>query len=132
MRITTYHWQFWHYHPQQSQCVDSEIRQIIACVMRAGEEQTDGYTQQEFLGRSELVAVIHLLPHVEVVEGSRVEFEGDAPDPVEHQVRAEHVGEIREGPGSVALDTGYDAEKDLESNDEDYMDYPSPYETRHC
>lgn len=100
--------------------------------MRAGEEQTDGHTQQEFLGRSELVAVIHLLPHVEVVEGSRVEFEGDTPDPVEHQVRAEHVGKIREGPGSVALDTGDDAEEDLESNDEDYVDYPSPYESRRC
>lgn len=67
-------------------------------IMRTCQKQADGYTQQEFLGWSELISVIHLLPHVEVVVRSSVEFERNAPDPMEHEVRTKHVGNIGEDP----------------------------------
>ena len=67
-------------------------------VMRAGEEEAYGDTQEEFLGWSELIAVIHLLPHVQVVESSSVEFKWDPSDPMKHQVRSEHVGDVGQGP----------------------------------
>ncbi len=92
--------------------------------MRAREEQTDRYTQQELLRRCELIAVVHLFPHVEVVVRPGVEFEGDATNPMEHQVGPEHVGEVCEGPRSIALDAGDDGEEDFESHDEDYVDGP--------
>lgn len=100
--------------------------------MRAGEEQTNRHSQQELLRWCELVAVVHLLPHVEVIERSRVEFEGYTPDPVEHQVRTEHVGEICESPGGVPFDAGDNAEENLEGNNEDYVNGPRTCESRNC
>lgn len=55
-------------------------------VVCAQEEEDYRNTQEEFLRRSVLIPVIDLLPHVQIVVGSSVEFEGHASDPVKHQV----------------------------------------------
>lgn len=67
-------------------------------VMRAQEEEDDGHTEEELLGRGVLGAVIDLLPHVEIVVRSPVELEWDAADVVEHDVRAKHVRDVGQRP----------------------------------
>ena len=67
-------------------------------VVGTQQEEDDGDTQEEFLRRSVLVPVVDLLPHVQIVVGPRVEFKGDASDPVEHEVGAEHVDDVDESP----------------------------------
>lgn len=92
--------------------------------MRANEEQKDRHTQQKLLGRRVLVAVVDLLPQVEVIVGAGVEFKGHALHPVEHYVAAEHVGDVCEGPAGLLRDAGDDVVKDLEADDEDEVDAP--------
>lgn len=96
--------------------------------MRARKKEADGHAQEEFLRRRELIAVIHLLPHVEVVVGSSVEFERYAADPVEHEIGTKHVGDVGQRPCRIALYAGDDAEEYLEGNDQDYMDCPGTCE----
>ena len=67
-------------------------------IVRTEQEEHDGHAQEELLGRGVLVAVVDLLPHVQVVVGAGVEFKGDAAHVVEHQVGAKHVGDVGEGP----------------------------------
>lgn len=98
--------------------------------MRTREEQTDRYTQQELLRWCELIAIVHLFPHVKVIVGSGVEFERDAANPMEHQVGPEHVGEVCEGPRGITLDAGDDGEEYFESHDEDYVDGPGTCQTK--
>ena len=93
-------------------------------IVRAHKEETYGHTQEVFLGWSELLAVVHLLPHVKIVVGSRIELERDASNPMEHQVGPEHVREVGEKPGGVTLDAGDDAVENLESDDENNVDHP--------
>ena len=66
--------------------------------MRAQQKQRNGHEQQKFLSRRILVAVVDLLPHVEVVVGAGVEIEGHALHVVEHYVRTAHVEDVCEGP----------------------------------
>lgn len=66
--------------------------------MRADQEQNNRHAEQVLLGRCELLAVVYLLPHVEVVVCARVEVKGDASDPVEHDVAAGHVRYVGECP----------------------------------
>lgn len=54
-------------------------------VVGAEEEEDDGHAEQELLGGRVLVAIIDLLPHIEIIVGAGVEFEGNAPHPVEHE-----------------------------------------------
>ena len=93
-------------------------------IVRAHEEETDGHTQEVFLSWGELLAVVHLFPHVEIVVCSRIELERDASNPMEHQVGSEHVSDVGEKPGGVTLDAGDDAVEYLESDDEDNVDHP--------
>lgn len=95
--------------------------------MRAHKEEADGDAQEVFLGRGELLAIIHLFPHVEVVVCSGIELERDASDPVEHQIRPEHVRDVGEEPRGVALDARDNAVENFESDDEDDMDHPGTY-----
>lgn len=93
-------------------------------VVGADEEQHDGHAQQELLGRGVLVTVVNLLPHVQVVVCARVELEGHAAHPVEHEVAAEHVGYVGERPRRLLRHAGDDVVEDLEANDEDEVDGP--------
>lgn len=53
------------------------------------------HTEKEFLCRCVLSAIVDLLPHIEVVVSASVKFERYSSDPMEHEERAEHVGDIR-------------------------------------
>lgn len=66
--------------------------------MRAEQEEADGHAEEEFLRRGILVTVVDLLPHVEIIVGTGVELERNAPHPVEHDEGAEHVADVGEGP----------------------------------
>lgn len=94
-------------------------------VVRAQQEEDDGHGEEEFLGRGVLGAIVDLLPHVEVVEGARVELEGDAADVVEHDVRAEHVGDVGERPRCLLRYAGDDVVEDLERRNKHEVDRPS-------
>ena len=93
-------------------------------IMRAKQKQQYRHYQQEFLCRRILIAVIDLLPHVEVVVGAGVELEGHALHPVEHEVGPEHVGYVGERPRCFLRDARDDVEEDLEGDYEDDMDCP--------
>lgn len=67
-------------------------------VMCTEEEEHNGDTEQELLRRGILIPIVDLLPHVEVIVSTGVEFKRDAPHPVEHDKRAEHVADVGEGP----------------------------------
>lgn len=66
--------------------------------MGTEQEHQNGNHKKEFLCRCILIPIIDLLPHVQIVVGSSVELKGDASDPVEHQERGAHVGNVDEGP----------------------------------
>ena len=67
-------------------------------IMRAKQKQQYRHYQQELLRGRILIAVIDLLPHVEVVVGAGVELKGHALHPVKHEVGPEHVGYVGERP----------------------------------
>ena len=92
--------------------------------MRAEQEQQDGYYEQELLRRRVLVPVVDLLPHVQVVIGAGVKLKGHALHPVEHQVGAEHVGDVCQRPGGFLRDARDCVEEDFEGQDEDYVYCP--------
>ena len=129
MRVT-YHGKFWYHDSDNSQKVDHEVRQIIMSVMCAEQEQYDRDRKEEFFGWRVLVPIIDLLPHVEVVVGTRVKVKWDASYVVEHEVRAKHVADIRKRPGGLLRYTRYDVPKDLQSYDEDDVNGPSSCEDR--
>lgn len=93
-------------------------------VVGAEEEKHNGYAEQELLGRSVLVPVVDLLPHVEVIVGTRVELERDAPHPMEHEEGAKHVADVGQGPRGLLRDARDDVVEDLEGGDEDEVDGP--------
>ena len=66
--------------------------------MGAEEEEHDGDAEQELLGGRVLVAIVDLLPHVEVIVGTSVELERDAPHPMEHEERAKHIADVGQSP----------------------------------
>lgn len=111
-------------HRHQRHQIDDKVGQIVVCVVGAQQEQGDGHAEQELLGRRVLVAIVNLLPHVEVVVGAGVELEGNAAHVVEHQVRAEHVADVGQGPGDFLGYAGDDVEEDLEGHDEHKVDCP--------
>ena len=84
--LYTYPRQLRNHHPQNGQKVNHEINEVVMRIMRAEQKQQYGHYQQELLRRRVLVAVVDLLPHVEVVVGAGVELEGHALHPVEHEV----------------------------------------------
>lgn len=105
-RKHAYKRQLWNHHRADREAIDSKISQVVVRVVRAQQEQRNGHEQQELLGRGVLVAVVYLLPHVEVVVGARVEVEGHALHVVEHQVAAGHVGDVGQRPGGLLRHAG--------------------------
>ena len=93
-------------------------------IVGAEQKQHNRHAQQKFLGRGILVAIIDLLPHVQVVVGAGVEFKGHATHVVEHEVGTEHVGDICKSPGGFLGDAWDDVEEDFEGDDEDDVDGP--------
>lgn len=96
-------------------------------VMRANQEQHYGDREEELFGGGVLVAVIDLLPHVEVVVGAGVEVKGDATDVVEHEVRGGRVRAVDESPGGFLGHAGDDVEEDFADEDEDEVDCPGAW-----
>lgn len=92
--------------------------------MCANQEQHNWYAEQELFCGRVLVAIVNLLPHVEVVKGSGIEVEGDSAHVVEHEVRSRHVGEVDQGPRCFLRHAGHDVEQDLAEEDEDDVDGP--------
>ena len=92
--------------------------------VRAQQEHQYRHHQQEFLRRGVLVAVVDLLPHVEVVVGAGVEFKGHAADPVEHEEGGAHVGYVDEGPGHFLVDSRDAIEEEFEEDYTDAVDCP--------
>jgi len=66
--------------------------------MSAEEKKEDRDTQKEFLGRSVLISVVDLLPHVEIVIGTSIEFERDSPYPMKHKERYKHISDVGQRP----------------------------------
>ena len=93
-------------------------------IVSAQEEQDDRYTEQKFLGRRVLSAVIDLLPHVQIIEGPAIKVERDAANVVEHDVRAEHVRDVGQCPGRLLRDARDHVVKDLGARYEDNMNGP--------
>jgi len=93
-------------------------------VVRADQEQTYGHREQELLGRCVLVAVVDLLPHVQVVIGASVELERYTAHVVKHEVAAEHVGDVGHGPGSLLRYRGHDVVENFQQQDDDYVNHP--------
>lgn len=93
-------------------------------VVGAEKEEHNGHAEQELLGRSVLVPVVDLFPHVEVIVGTRVELERDAPHPMEHKEGAEHVADVGQGPRGLLRDARDDVVEDLEGGNEDEVDGP--------
>ena len=109
----TYKGQFGYHNSQYGKKINSERRQVVVCIVRAQQEQHDRYTQQEFLCWGVLISIVDLLPHVQVVVGSSIEFKRYSPHPVEHKVRAGHVCDVCEGPRPILGDAGNDVEENL-------------------
>ena len=116
--------QLGYHHQHRRQQVQRKRPNSIMRIMRAHKEQHNRHTEQVLLRRRELLLIVNLLPHVEVVVGAAVEVEGDAADPVEHEVGAGHVGEVCESPANFLGDAGDNVEEDLEAEDEDWVDEP--------
>lgn len=86
MREKTYPRQFRDDHRHQRQKVDEEIRQIVMRIMCAEKKEDDRNAEQELLCRCVLIPVIDLLPHVEIIVSSCIEFKRYASDIVKHQI----------------------------------------------
>lgn len=84
----------WDYNAQSSKKVNEEICQVVVGVVSAKEKKKDWDTQKELLGRSVLITVVDLLPHVEIVIGTSIEFERDSPYPMKHKERYKHISDI--------------------------------------
>ena len=82
-------------------------------VVGTDEEEDDRDAKQELLGRSVLVAVVDLLPHVEVVVGAGVELKGNSSHPVEHDECDKHIGDVGERPRCLLRHSGDDIIEDL-------------------
>lgn len=67
-------------------------------VVGADKEKYDGNTEQELLGWRVLITIVDLLPHIEVVVGTGIELERNAPHPMEHEERAKHIADVGQSP----------------------------------
>jgi hypothetical protein len=81
----TYSRKLWYDNSEGCHEVDHEIGDVVMRVVSADKEKNNGNAEQELFGGSILVAAIDLLPHVEVVVSTGVEFEGHTSHPVEHE-----------------------------------------------
>ena len=96
-------------------------------VMRTEKEKHNGHAQKELFGWRVLVAVVDLLPHVEIVVCASVKLERHASDPVEHEVGSEHVDDIGEGPRHLLRHARHYIKENLEASNQDEVDCPGTY-----
>ena len=96
-------------------------------VMGAQKEQDNGDTEQEFLGWCILGTVVDLLPHVQVVIRAAVEVERYTSDPMEHNVRAEHVADVGECPRRLLRNARDDIPENLQTGYQNEVYSPRPY-----
>ena len=94
-------------------------------VVSTEKKKNDGYAQQELLRRRILVAIVDLLPHVEIIVCSCVELEWYTLNVMEHQVGAEHVGYVCQRPRSLLGHPRNDVVEDLKDNNEYGVNEPS-------
>lgn len=93
-------------------------------VMSTEEEQHHRYAEEKFLRRGVLIAIVNLLPQIQVIVRAGVEFKWDPSDPMEHEVRAKHVRDIGQCPGGLLRHPWDDVEEDLQCQNEHYMYSP--------
>lgn len=93
-------------------------------VMRAKEEKHDRNTEKELFGGRVLSTIVDLLPHIQVVEGSAVEFKRNTTYVMEHNVRAKHVRHVGQRPGSLLRHTGDDVVENFESCNQNDVNGP--------
>lgn len=67
-------------------------------VMSTQEEKHNWDAEKELFSGGVLVSVIDLFPHVQVIVGSRIKFKRHPSNPMEHEERAKHVGDVGECP----------------------------------
>lgn len=96
------------------------------------QEQYDRDGQEKFLCRCVLVSIIDLLPHIQIVVGSSIEFEGYAPNVVEHEVGASHVNDVGQCPRNLLCHTGDDITENLQDDDEDWVYRPGTCNVSVC
>ena len=123
-RQCTYEWQLRYDNSHQGQEVDDKICQVVVSVVGAEEEKHDGHRQEELLGWCILVAIVDLLPHIQMVVGSCVELKRYTSHPMEHQVRAGHVGDVDQGPGDLLGHTRNNVVEYLETKYYDGVNSP--------
>ena len=66
--------------------------------MSTQEEKHNRDTEKELFRGGILVSVVDLFPHIQVIVSSRIEFKRHPPNPMKHEKRAEHVGNVGERP----------------------------------
>lgn len=71
-----------------------------------------------------MVPVVNLFPHVQVVVSAGIELKRHTAYVMKHEVGAEHVDYVGEGPRCFLRDPRDDVEEDFEYNDEDNVDSP--------
>ena len=107
--------------------IDHEVCQVVVRVVRADQEKAYGHGEQELLCGRVLVAIVDLLPHVQVVVCAGVELERHTPHVVEHEVAAEHVGNVDHGPGGLLRNGGDDVVENFEQQDDHDVDRPRAF-----
>jgi hypothetical protein len=128
----TYPWQFGYHNSHESQKIDNEICQVVMRVVSTEKEKHNGYAQKELFGWRILVAIVDLLPHVQIVVCASVKLEWYASDPVEHEIGSEHVDDIGEGPRNLLRDARDYVEENLEAGNEDEVNCPGTYHIAQC
>lgn len=108
--------QFWYNHSHQGHEIDNEVGEIVVGVVGTEEEEDNGNSQEELLGRGILISVVDLFPHVQIVVSAGVEFKGNTSNPVKHEVGASHVCNVGQSPRDLLGNTGEDVEKDFEAD----------------
>ena len=99
IRACTYCRQFRQHNCDRGEAVDDEVCQIIMGVMGGHQEKKNWHHKQKLLSRRVLVAVVDLLPHVQIIISSGVEIKRHTAHVVEHEVRSKHVRDVGQGPG---------------------------------
>lgn len=75
--------------------------------MGAHQEQRYRHEKEELLGGSVLVAIVNLLPHIEVVVCARVELKRHATDVMEHKIGSRHIGHVGQRPRRLLRYAGH-------------------------
>lgn len=92
--------------------------------MGAEKEEHNRHAEQKLLRRGILVTVVDLLPHIQVIIGTGIELERNAPHPVEHDEGSEHVADVGKGPRCFLRDSGDNVVEDLQCRNQDKVNCP--------